>query len=63
MTAVDFDTLPPENVVEIGNRKSPANLLRLAAAIVRGEGTWWLAEWLVSEAMKLEQAELEESRQ
>lgn len=54
---IDLDTLPPQDVVTIGNRKSPANLLRLAAVIVRSEGTWWLAEWLLDEATRREQME------
>jgi len=56
-TVIDFDELPPEDVVEIGMRKSPANLLRLAAAMIRNQGTLWLAEWLMKEALKREAEE------
>jgi hypothetical protein len=60
---IDFDTLPPEDVTTIGTRKSPANLLRLAAAIVRSQGTWWLAEWLLDEATRREREEIGGGRQ
>ena len=58
---IDLDETPPD-VIEIGYRKSPANLLRLAAAMIRRQGTWWLSEWLMQDAAMREKTDAETPR-
>lgn len=61
---IDLD----EEEIVIDRAHSPSNLYALAAAHIRGHGTYWLADWLDEQRVRMEYlekrvSELDESRQ